>query len=252
VARRSTGKHLGYFNQSYYDMWIERAPALGPKAFKWKDASPPSPEDYDAMFYPPMDVLGKVVAKAGVTLWVSSNTGDDWNEVDFGGGGEKASAVVILNSTTIFVGTESGDIACVNRAAGGWGNAKVTHLTSPRQGFISDIVVPGAANQIIWASCSAFGGPHVFRSINGGKTWSDRSGNLPDIPVNAIVVDPKNTDHVFAATDHGVYRTQNAGTKWTDFSNGLPNAVVGDMILHERRRILRIGTRNRGAWEVKI
>ena len=88
--------------------------------------------------------------------------------------------------------------------------------------------------------------------MDGGKTWKDRSGNLPDIPVNAIVVDPQNLQSVFAATDHGVYRTQNSGDKWADFSNGLPNAVVGDMILHGRRRLLRVGTRNRGAWEVKI
>jgi len=204
------------------------------------------------MFYPPMDVVGRVVAKAGVTLWVSSNNGDDWNEVDFGSGGEKASAVVIRDASTIFVGTEAGNIVRIKRGAGGWANPTVIHLKSPVQGYISDMVIPGSADKIIWAACSAFGVAHVFRSINGGKAWSDRSGNLPDIPVNAIVVDPKNADQVFAATDHGVYRTQNAGTKWTDFSNGLPNAVVGDMILHERLRLLRVGTRNRGAWELKI
>jgi photosystem II stability/assembly factor-like uncharacterized protein len=88
--------------------------------------------------------------------------------------------------------------------------------------------------------------------LNGGTTWTDKSGNLPDIPVNAIVVDPKTTQRLFAATDHGVYRTQNSGGTWKDFSNGLPNVVVGDMILHERQRLLRAGTRNRGAWEVKI
>lgn len=87
---------------------------------------------------------------------------------------------------------------------------------------------------------------------NGGKTWSNRTGNMPDIPVNAIVIDPKNTQRIFAATDHGVYQSLNAGTKWTDFSNGLPNAVIGDMILHQRRRVLRAGTRNRGAWEVAL
>ncbi len=70
--------------------------------------------------------------------------------------------------------------------------------------------------------------------------------------MNAIVIDPKNHRRIFAATDNGVYQSKNSGTKWTDFSNGLPNAVVGDMILHERRRVLRIGTHNRGAWEVDI
>ena len=70
--------------------------------------------------------------------------------------------------------------------------------------------------------------------------------------MNAFVVDPKNTKRLFAATDHGVYRTTNSGTKWTDYSNGLPNVVVGDLILHERLRVLRAGTRNRGAWEVPV
>ncbi|MGZ5146790.1 MAG: hypothetical protein ACXWCP_24880, partial [Burkholderiales bacterium] len=77
-------------------------------------------------------------------------------------------------------------------------------------------------------------------------------GNLPDIPVNALVIDPANTSTLYAATDNGVYRSTDAGKKWIDFSNGLPNALVGDLILHVRRRVLRAGTRNRGCWEVSI
>jgi hypothetical protein len=236
---------------SYFGMWIERAAASGPAAFRWRDVSPPIADDYDSLFYPPMDVRGALVAKAGVTLFVSEDSGDTWTEVDFGVGG-RASALAIVGTNTVFVGTETGGLARVKRGAGGWANATVTALTSPRAGFISDIVVPGKVNKTIWVSCSAFGGGHVFRSLNGGSTWSDRSGNLPDIPVNAIVVDPQETARVFAATDHGVYRTTNSGTKWTDFSNGLPNVVVGDLIVHERQRLLRAGTRNRGAWEVGI
>jgi photosystem II stability/assembly factor-like uncharacterized protein len=238
---------------SYYGIWIERAAATGASAFKWVDVSPPAPDDYDALFYPPMDVVDAIVAKAGVTLFVSDNSGNNWTEVDFGGdAGEKASAVSIVSRKTIFLGTEKGRLARIDRASSGWAKANVTQLTSPRSEFVSDIVVIGASKKVIWTSCSAFGGGHVFRSINSGKTWSDRTGNLPDIPVNAIVIDPKNHRRIFAATDHGVYQSKNAGTKWTDFSNGLPNAVVGDMILHERRRVLRIGTHNRGAWEVDV
>ncbi len=236
---------------SYYGMWIERAAATGTNAFRWKDVSPPLADDYDALFYPPMDVRGSVVAKAGVTLCVSDDHGDHWSEVDVGLGG-RASALLIHSATIIFVGTEDGGLASIRRGRGGWGTATVTALNSPRQAFISDIVVPGAPNTVIWVSSSAFGGGHVYRSKNGGTTWTDRSGNLPDIPVNAVVVDPKNAARVFAATDHGVYQTRNSGTKWTDYSNGLPNVVVGDLIVHERLRLLRAGTRNRGAWEVSV
>jgi len=238
---------------SYYGIEIERALATGHNAFKWVDFSPPAPDDYDALFYPPMDVVERIVAKAGVTLWVSDDSGDSWEEVDFGGqAGEKASAVSIVSGRTIFLGTEKGRLVRIDRASSGWANGNVTQLTSPRSKFVSDMVVVGASKQVIWTGCSAFGGGHVFRSTNGSKSWSDRTGNLPDIPVNAIVIDPKNHRRVFAATDHGVYQSKNSGTKWSDFSNGLPNAVVGDMILHERRRVLRVGTHNRGAWEVDI
>ena len=200
-----------------------------------------------------MDVVEKIVAKAGVTLWVSDDSGDDWAEVDFGAeAGEKASAVSIVSGRTIFLGTEKGRLVRIDRASSGWAKANVTQLTSPRSEFVSDIVVLGASKKTVWTGCSAFGGGHVFRSTNGGTSWSDRTSNLPDIPVNAIVIDPKNHRRIFAATDHGVYQSKNSGTKWRDFSNGLPNAVVGDMILHERRRVLRIGTHNRGAWEVDI
>ena len=236
---------------SYYGMWIERAPATGTNAFRWKDVSPPFADAYEALFYPPLDVRGSVVAKAGVTLFVSDDNGDTWSEVDFGLGG-RASALLIHSATTIFVSTEDGGLARIRRGSSGWGAATVTALNSPRPAFISDIVVPGQPNKVMWVSSSAFGGGHVYRSTNGGTTWTDRTGNLPDIPVNAIVVDPKNATRVFAATDHGVYQTRNSGTKWTDYSNGLPNVVVGDLILHERLRLLRAGTRNRGAWEVSV
>ncbi|HJW12780.1 MAG TPA: hypothetical protein VJ598_13375, partial [Albitalea sp.] len=84
------------------------------------------------------------------------------------------------------------------------------------------------------------------------KRWTSRSGNLPDIAVNALVVDPKNTKVVYAATDSGVWRTRTAGASWHHFSNGLPNAIVGDLLLHAASRVLRAGTRSRGAWEVSV
>lgn len=242
---------------SYYDMWIERAPASGPRAFRWSDVSPPTGNDYQALFYPPLDVSGSIVTKAGRSVFVSGDSGDSWSEIllptSNNARPDLASAIAIVSTTTIFVGTVAGNLYRITRAGTRWtSNATVTPLTSPRRGYISDIVVPGAPNKTIWVSVSALGGGHVFRSLNGGTSWADRTGNLPDIAVNAIVVDPKDTTRVFAGADNGVYRTTNSGTRWTDFSNGLPNVVVGDLILHNRLRMLRAGTRNRGAWEVKI
>ena len=241
---------------SYYGMWIERAPATKPQTARWKDVSPIDDAQYEALFYPPMEVCGTTIAKAGKSVFISADAGATWSEIALPTTGDKtpdvASALAVVGARDAFVATERGRMYRITRGARGWASATVKALMSPRAGYISDIVVPGAPDGSVWATCSTFGGAHVFRSANGGAAWTNRTGNLPDIPVNALVVDPQNLTHVYAATDNGVYRSTDAGGKWIDFSNGLPNALVGDLLFHSRLRLLRAGTRNRGCWEVRV
>jgi len=241
---------------SYYDMPLERAAATGASAFAWTDVTPPAPKGYAALFYPPVEASGSIVAKAGATVWVSENDGGDWAEVALPGSGgsdpDLASAMAIVGTTTILVGTVAGKMYRLVRGAAGWAGATVTTLARPVAGYISDIAVIGTTGKTIWVGCSRLSGSHVFRSTNGGTSWTDRSGNLPATAVNALVVDPKNSRRLFIGTDRGVWRTTNSGTSWTTFSNGLPNVIVGDLILHAGTRVLRAGTRSRGAWEVTV
>ena len=241
---------------SYYDMPIERAPARGPKAFRpWTDVSPPAPDDYPCLFYPPMDVSGAQIAKAGATVFVSGDMGGTWSEVMLPTSSavnpDLATALTFVDDDALLVGTGAGKVYRIMRGARGWSTARVEPLTRPRKAYVSDLITGGSAGTL-WASCSTIGAAHVFFSADDGVTWTDRTGNLPDIPVNALVRDPAADDVLYAATDHGVYRTADAGAHWSDFSNGLPNVIVSDLLMHVGARLLRAGTRNRGAWEVSI
>lgn len=73
---------------------------------------------------------------------------------------------------------------------------------------------------------------HVWRGNvleTGTTTWTDISrwngGRLPDIPVNAIVIEPNRPDTIYIGTDIGVFRTINGSSTWTRFSQGLPNCA---------------------------
>jgi photosystem II stability/assembly factor-like uncharacterized protein len=242
---------------SYYDMPVERAAATGDQAFDWTDVSPPVPDGYAALFYPPLEARGSVVAKAGATLWVSDDEGAHWEEVALPTSGDDdpdvASALAIAEEHTIVIGTAAGRLYRVQRGAG-WSGSQVTALAALPGAYISDIAVVGTTGRTLWVSCSrppARGG-RVFRSTDGGRTWLDRSSTLPELAVNALVVDPKNSKVLYAATDRGVQRTRDSGVSWSDFSNGLPNVIVGDLLLHAGQRRLRAGTRSRGAWEVDV
>jgi len=82
-------------------------------------------------------------------------------------------------------------------------------------------------------------------------TWTNKSGNLPNIPVDSIIGNPLFPQQVFAGTDWGLYYTdditQNPPT-WFRFQAGLPNTMIWDMAIDRGNTALALFTRSRGAY----
>ena len=79
----------------------------------------------------------------------------------------------------------------------------------------------------------------------------DKTGNLPDIPVDSIIVNPNNAHQVYAGTDWGVYYTDDitvASPTWVRFENGISHAMVWDMQIDRGSTTLSVWTRSRGAY----
>jgi hypothetical protein len=96
---------------------------------------------------------------------------------------------------------------------------------------------------------------HVFRVACAANcasfTWQDKSGNLPDIPVDSVIVNPNFPQQVYAGTDFGLYFTNdiNAATPtWYRFANGIPNVMVWDLQIDRGSTTLSVWTRSRGAY----
>ncbi len=80
--------------------------------------------------------------------------------------------------------------------------------------------------------------------------WRDVSGDLPDVPINAVVVNPWIPSQVFAGSDWGLYYTDNieaANPSWRHFE-GLPRAMIWEMAIDRGFTTLAVFTRSRGAW----
>jgi len=94
----------------------------------------------------------------------------------------------------------------------------------------------------------------VYKTTDLGITWTNISGDLPDLPCNDIFIDPKNTDHLYVATDLGIYRTTDAGTIWEYQGGGIPFVPVMDFDYAEfgSTRFLRIGTHGRSIYETTL
>ncbi len=85
-------------------------------------------------------------------------------------------------------------------------------------------------------------GAHVFRTINGGLTWEDITGDLPDRYPMDITVDPTNSRNVYVVfsgfgTSH-LFKSNDAGLSWIDIGADLPDvpssAITVDPLFPEQ------------------
>jgi photosystem II stability/assembly factor-like uncharacterized protein len=114
-----------------------------------------------------------------------------------------------------------------------------------------DIQVDPTDNLTAYAVRDRFGGGHVFRTNDGGQSWTDISGDLPDLPTYTLALDPR-TGALFVGNDNGVFFSTDQGNSWSLFGAGLPNAQVRQLELNTDLQILAAGTHGRGLWEILV
>jgi hypothetical protein len=118
--------------------------------------------------------------------------------------------------------------------------------------FLTDLLYDTQNENRVWATFAGFKAGHVFRSDDNGATFTDVTSTLPDVPVNAIEIDPNDSRRVFAGTDIGVFVSLDAGESWFPFNEGLPVVPVVDMRIHRSRRMLVAATHGRSVFEAPI
>lgn len=99
---------------------------------------------------------------------------------------------------------------------------------------------------------------HVWKTTNAGAAWTDFTANLPDSPVNAVLVDP-GAAQVYVGTDVGVFASSTSSASWTELGptpgtglpGVLPNVAVTALGLFNSggQKLLRASTYGRGIWQ---
>jgi hypothetical protein len=87
---------------------------------------------------------------------------------------------------------------------------------------------------------------HVFRTTDGGATWTDLSGPLPDVPVNDIVV---HNGNLIVGTEFGVLISSDNGATWSFLGANLPHVVI-DQLTIDPNGVLVAATHGRGIWTI--
>jgi hypothetical protein len=126
------------------------------------------------------------------------------------------------------------------------------------QNAVSAIIPDRSDSLTAFVAFSGFTAHHIYKTTNGGKNWINASGNLPNAPVDALLIDTlaEGGNHalknycMIAAMDVGVFVTTDGGTTWSRLGTGMPNIVVHDIKLYKNWLIA--GTDGRSAWALDV
>jgi hypothetical protein len=143
------------------------------------------------------------------------------------------------------------------RSTHGWHRLEASGLPNR---YVNQIVVDPSDPAHVYAVYGGFGrrwipaelGPgvgHVYESRDGGATWTDISGDLPDAPADDLLILPGGK--LVVGTDVGVFVAPASATShWARLGTGLPNAAVNDLTLGPNGNHILVGTHGRGIWRI--
>ncbi|MBV8328068.1 T9SS type A sorting domain-containing protein [Chryseobacterium sp.] len=151
-------------------------------------------------------------------------------------------------STTLFVGTNLGRVFKITNANTAAYTSAV--LTTPVTGTISDIEFGANENELL-VTASNYNIINIFYSTDGGTSWQNKEGNLPDMPVRTILRNPDDANEVLIGTEMGIWGTTNflsGAPTWSAMSGNVGNVRVTNLDYRPSTKTVLVSTYGRGAW----
>ncbi len=196
------------------------------------------------------------------SVWKSTDGGTTWHTISnkFSTSFSiRALAVSQINPDSVLYASHKNRIYVTNNG----GSTNWTDISTGlplNEAMISYIAISNISDSTVWVSLSGYAdGKKVFRSDDMGATWTNISGNLPNVPANTIVYQNTTSDitnALYIGTDIGVFYTndslQATATPWIAFNNGMPNVVVNELEIQYSAKKIRAATYGRGFWESNL
>ncbi len=154
-----------------------------------------------------------------------------------------------LKRGLLWVGSDDGLIHLSQNDGGQW--ADVTPKDMPAWGTVSMIEPSrfdaGTAYVAVDRHKLDDIRPYVFKTSDGGKTWTQLENGLPNgAVVHAVREDPVKRGLLYAATETGVFVSFDDGAHWQSLQLNLPHAPVHDLVV--KNDDLVIATHGRSFW----
>ncbi len=195
------------------------------------------------------------LAGTNAGLFRSVDPSKGWQKLPYGAGIDSRTTAVSTTLSapeTIWVGTAISGVLVSRDGGESWRQVDV-----PADAAVNVVVQDPQRPERVYAGTKrAF-----FMSTDGGATWTRRGGNLPFGDFTSILINPRNSDEIFAGNAYqtaaiggGVYRSIDGGTTWARIDpkeRRLPSQRIWALAFDTNdQNVLFVGSHSAGVYVV--
>ncbi|MCB9513138.1 MAG: T9SS type A sorting domain-containing protein [Candidatus Latescibacteria bacterium] len=103
--------------------------------------------------------------------------------------------------------------------------------------------------QRAWLGGSGYSGPAVYRTDDGGVSWTPLGDGLPPTLVYMLATQGPDSETLYAATESGPYRLEAGSSTWQYIGDGVPLTLFWSVEAVPAMGVMRFGTYGRGIWD---
>lgn len=156
------------------------------------------------------------------------------------------------NSTTLYVGLTNSRLLRVTEANSE--NPTWADISGDFVGSISDIEI-GASEDEIFVSIFNYGVTSLWFTNDGGASWDNIEGDLPDIPVKCVLKNPLLSKELIVGTMLGIWITEDytaSSPVWVQSYNGMSETPIWDLDVRKSDNTILATTYGRGFFTSKF
>jgi hypothetical protein len=184
--------------------------------------------------------------------WSAKSSTPVWARIKPSNGDVPISAIAVApsNSAVVYVGHNNGDVFRTSNS-GATTPAWKKIITGLPQRYVTRITVSKTDPNVAYATFGGFTSPNVWKTTNGGTTWTAAAGSgttsLPAVPVYSLVIHPTTPTTLYVGTEIGVFYSENGGSTWRTPSMGSAAVPVDELVFSGN--VLYAATHGRGIFK---
>jgi photosystem II stability/assembly factor-like uncharacterized protein len=159
-----------------------------------------------------------------------------------------------VGTSTLFLGSASGRLFKVMNAQSNPTVDEITGGDFPAANI--SCVALGGSEDTILVTFSNYGVPSVWQTYDGGDSWVEKEGNLPDMPIRWALYHPLSSKHAMLATETGIWTCDDLdqGAEWFPGNEGLAKVRIDMLQMRSSDQTVLAATHGRGlataTWDI--